>query len=219
MKQFFVGLFLFTASIWAEPSLEEIQNIQIGDIKKIHGWMNDKKTKPRFKVMILEKLNILLLNNQEEVSNNGDALLKILSEIKKNSKDDGSSYNYLLRKKSCLLLSYFNGTDKENESYEIIKKNISTEDNSEVAATCIQAIASYRGKIDLTNKILLGILDSSLNKKKMNEEDVEIANALIEVLDKFKKKQSYLTLLKVLESKYPTDIKNKAKKTLESLPQ
>ena len=54
MKQFFVGLLLLTAGVWAEPSLEEIQNIQIGDIKKIHEWMNDKKTKPRFKVLILE---------------------------------------------------------------------------------------------------------------------------------------------------------------------
>ena len=63
------------------------------------------------------------------------------------------------------------------------------------------------------------MLDSSLKKKFVSDDDIEIANAIIEVLGKFKKKQSYLTLLKVLDSKYPTDIKNKAKKTLEGLPQ
>jgi hypothetical protein len=219
MKSFFIGLLLFTASVWAEPSLEEIQNIQIGDIKKISAWVNDKKTKPRFKVMILERLNILLLSNQENVSKNADDLLELLSGVKKNNKDDGSSYNFLLRKKTCLFLSYFNGTEREEDSYEMIKANISSEDNGDVAATCIQVIASYQSKKDETNKMLVRMLDSSIKKKAINDEDIEIASSIIDVLEKFKKKQSYLTLLKVLESKYPTDIKNKAKKTLETLPQ
>ncbi len=218
MKKIFIGLLLFTASIHGEPSLEEIQNIQIVDLKKISGWMNDKKTKPRFKVMILEKLNILLLDQPENVSKYGSELLDLFSQVK-NNKDDGSSYNFLLRKKTCLFLSYFNGTAKEDESYARIQAHISTEDNGEVAATCIQVISSYENKKDDTNKMLLKMFDSSLKKKKISDDDIEIATAIIEVLDKFKKKQSYLTLLKVLESKYPTDIKNKAKKTLESFPQ
>ena len=67
MKIFFIGIILLIAGLVAEPSLEEIQRIQISDLKKISLWMNDKKTKPRFKVMILEKLNILLLDHPEEV--------------------------------------------------------------------------------------------------------------------------------------------------------
>lgn len=61
------------------------------------------------------------------------------------------------------------------------------------------------------------MLEPTLKKKRVNEEEIEIASAIIDVLDKFKKKQSYLPLLKVLESAYPGEIKNKAKKTLETL--
>lgn len=219
MKFLLFGLLLFTTIILGEPSLEEIQNIQIRDIKKISGWVNDKKTKPRFKVMILEKLNILLLGNQENVSKYSDDILELLSGVKKNNKDDGSSYNFLLRKKTCLFLSYFSGTEKEDQSYEMLKNHIISEDNGDVAATCIQVMDNYQNKKEDTNKMLVRILDSSLKKRAINDEDIEIADSIIDVLEKFKKKQSYLILLKVLESKYPTDIKNKAKKTLETLPQ
>lgn len=219
MKKAFIGIILLTAGLVAEPSLEEIQRIQISDLKKISLWMNDKKTKPRFKVMILEKLNILLLDHPEEVTKHSDELLDLFSNVKKNNKDDGSSYNFLLRKKACLFLSYFKGTEKEIESYERLQSTISTEDNGEVAATCIEVMSLYENKKEDTQKVLIRMLDSSLKKKFVSDDDIEIANAIIEVLGKFKKKQSYLTLLKVLDSKYPTDIKNKAKKTLEGLPQ
>lgn len=217
MKKIILALYLFTPVIFAEPSLEEIQSIKISDIQKINSWMLDKKTKPRFKVMILEKLNILLLENPEELIANKDQLFSLFRNINRNHKDKGSSYNYLLRKKNCLLLSQFKGTEKENDSYEQIKENILTEDNGEVAASCIQMSSSYENKKDETNKLLVKMLEPTLKKKRVNEEEIEIASAIIDVLDKFKKKQSYLPLLKVLESAYPGEIKNKAKKTLETL--
>jgi len=216
----FLGLFLLFIQIgFAEPRLEEIQNLQITDIPKIPNWIKDKKTIPRFKLMILEKLNILLLNNPDEITNQAETLLQLLSDAKDNNKDTGSSYNYLIRKKSCLLLNHFNDTKYEKESYEMIKNQFQSEDNSEVAATCIQVSSLFENKKDETNKTLISMLDSSLKKKKITEDDVEKVATIIEVLEKFKKKQSYLTLLKVLDSKYPTEIKNKAKRTLEMLPQ
>lgn len=217
MKRIILGLFLLATFIFAEPSLEEIQSIKISDIQKINSWMLDKKTKPRFKVMILEKLNILLLENPEELIANREQLFSLFKNINKNHKDKGSSYNYLLRKKNCLLLSQFKGTEKENDSYEQIKENILTEDNGEVAASCIQMSGSYENKKDETNKLLVKLLEPTLKKKKVNEEEIEIASAIVDVLGKLKKKQSYLPLLKVLDSSYPTDVKNKAKKTLETL--
>lgn len=217
MKRIILGFFLLATFIFAEPSLEEIQSIKISDIQKINSWMLDKKTKPRFKVMILEKLNILLLENPEELIANREQLFSLFKNINKNHKDKGSSYNYLLRKKNCLLLSQFKGTEKENESYEQIKENILTEDNGEVAASCIQMSGSYENKKDETNKLLVKLLEPTLKKKKVNEEEIEIASAIVDVLGKLKKKQSYLPLLKVLDSSYPTDVKNKAKKTLETL--
>ncbi|MBP9886262.1 MAG: hypothetical protein KBF93_08185 [Leptospiraceae bacterium] len=218
--KFFLGLFiLFIQIISAEPRLEEIQNLQIIDIPKIPNWIRDKKTIPRFKLMILEKLNILLLDNPDEITNQAQTLLQLLSDVKDNNKDNGSSYNYLIRKKSCLLLNHFNGTKYETESYEMMKNQIQNEDNSEVAATCIQVSSLFENKKDETNKILISMLDSSLKKKKITEDDVEKVATIIEVLGKFKKKQSYLSLLKVLDSKFPTEIKNKAKQILEMLPQ
>lgn len=217
MKRIILGFFLLATFIFAEPSLEEIQSIKISDIQKINSWMLDKKTKPRFKVMILEKLNILLLENPEELIANREQLFSLFKNINKNHKDKGSSYNYLLRKKNCLLLSQFKGTEKENDSYEQIKENILTEDNGEVAASCIQMSGSYENKKDETNKLLVKLLEPTLKKKKVNEEEIEIASAIVDVLGKLKKKQSYLPLLKVLDSSYPTDVKNKAKKTLETL--
>lgn len=219
MKSFFVLFLLLIQLVFAEPRLEEIQNLQIVDIPKIPNWIMDKKTIPRFKLMILEKLNILLLNNPDEITNQAQTLLPLLSDVKDNNKDNGSSYNYLIRKKSCLLLNHFNGTKYETESYEMIKNQIQNEDNSEVTATCIQVSSLFENKKDETNKILISMLDSSLKKKKITEDDVEKVATIIEVLQKFKKKQSYLTLLKVLDSKYPTEIKNKAKQILEMLPQ
>ena len=44
MNKFLVGLLLLATSVWTEPSLEEIQNLRIEDIKKINVWMNDKNT-------------------------------------------------------------------------------------------------------------------------------------------------------------------------------
>ena len=177
--------------------------MQIIDIPKIPNWIRDKKTIPRFKLMILEKLNILLLDNPDEITNQAQTLLQLLSDVKDNNKDNGSSYNYLIRKKSCLLLNHFNGTKYETESYEMMKNQIQNEDNSEVAATCIQVSSLFENKKDETNKILISMLDSSLKKKKITEDDVEKVATIIEVLGKFKKKQSYLSLLKVLDSKFP----------------
>lgn len=209
----------FFSYLWAVPSVEEIQSIKSSDIKKIPEWMNDKKTKPRFKVMILEKLNILLLSEPEEISIHSDILLGLFSDITKNNKDDKSSYNYLLRKKSCLLLNLFNGTNREKESYEVINKQIVAEDNGEVAAVCIQVMSNFENQKDETNRFLIQLLSSSLKKKKITDDDLDKVGAIIEVLGKFQKKQSYLVLLKVLDSSYPTEIKNKAKKILENFPQ
>ncbi len=195
MKRIILGFFLLATFIFAEPSLEEIQSIKISDIQKINSWMLDKKTKPRFKVMILEKLNILLLENPEELIANREQLFSLFKNINKNHKDKGSSYNYLLRKKNCLLLSQFKGTEKENDSYEQIKENILTEDNGEVAASCIQMSGSYESKKDETNKLLVKLLEPTLKKKKVNEEEIEIASAIVDVLGKLKKNNpTYLYL-------------------------
>ena len=64
--------------------------------------------------MILEKLNILLLENPEELIANREQLFSLFKTLIRTIKIKVHRYNYLLRK--ILLLSQFKGTEKENES-------------------------------------------------------------------------------------------------------
>ena len=99
-----------------------------------------------------------------------------------------------------------------------MKNTIISESDGEIASTCIRVLGDFNSQKEDLNKFVNEVLKKSLKKKKFDEDDVELALASIEILDKFTMRQSYLTLMKVLSSKYPTEVKNSAKKTLEKIP-
>jgi hypothetical protein len=220
--KFFLYLFfytVFTIQIHSVPSVEEIQKITMEDLPKVASWVKDKKTSPRFRVMILERLNILLLENRSNLNSSGKPLIELFSNLINENANQGSSYTLVIRKKTCLMLGYFHRTNSEADAYELIKSQIELDTDGDAAASCIRSLGEYGERKDLTSKFLSKVLEKSMKKKKINEDDVEIALAALEVLQSFRLKQSNLVLMKILDSKYPNDVKNLAKKTLESIPQ
>lgn len=202
-----------------EPSIEEIKNFQLKDLKMIPVWISDKNTTPRFKAMILERMNILFLENQNQLIPYSEEIKLIFTNLASDNSNHQSSYGLIIRKKTCLMLGYFANTQLENEMYEITKTHIQNDSDNESVASCIRSLGVYTSKKEQTIKFVIKLLENSLKKKKINEEDIELATASIEIISNFKLKQSALVLMKILDSKYPTEVKNMAKKTLESIPQ
>jgi hypothetical protein len=217
---FYVFLFSILAyPIFAGPETEEINTIKMTELKKVGNWFKDKKLQPRTRVLILEKLNILLLENSVSINTHSSDIMTALTEITSSNRSIDSSYSIILKKKTCLILSYLNHSNKELEAYSLLKSEILNENDGEVASACIRVISEFDSQKEDLNKMALKILGDSLKKKKYDDEAVEIALASIDLLNKYRMKQSYLTLLKILDSKYPTEVKNMAKKTLENIPQ
>jgi hypothetical protein len=222
MKNFYLFIiFLLTSCflLFASPSVEDIQSLSLKDMKKIESWLKDKNTSPRFRVMILEKINILLLENKNNLLEYGNTLLDLFSYLFKENIGQGSSYSLVLRKKTCLMLGYFNSTEHKSNAYELLKTEIELDSDGDVASACIRSLGEYVEKKDESVKFINKLLDSSLKKKKITDEDIEVAQTCLELYGKFKMKQSILTLMKILDSKYPTEIKNLSKQILESIPQ
>lgn len=217
----FCILFLVLVSFFVEavPSVEEIQSIKLSDMKKIHAWVKDKNTSPRFRVMILERINILLLENRNELGEHGSALLELFSSIIKENMGQSSSYTLVIRKKTCLMLGYFHRTEVESDAYELVKTQVESDSDGDASGACIRSLGEFGDRKEQSVKFINKILENSLKKKKITEDDVEVANASLEIFSKYKMKQSSLVLMKILDSKYPNDVKNTAKKILESIPQ
>lgn len=218
---FYILLLLFyqTNTLLSGPSVEEIQSLQLKDFKNIPIWIKDKNLTPRFKVMILERLNILILENQNQLVSYQEEIKSIFNNLASDNSNQGSSYSLIIRKKTCLMLGYFSGTELETEMYEILKTHIQNDSDNESVASCIRSLGAYTSKKEQSVKFVTKLLENTLKKKKVTEEDTEMATASIEVFEAFKLKQSVLILMKILDSKYPTEVKNLAKKTLESIPQ
>ncbi|MCX7998512.1 MAG: hypothetical protein N3A69_06095 [Leptospiraceae bacterium] len=211
-------LFLYH-SLLSSPSIEEIQSYDLKDLTTVLIWIKDKSITPRFKVLILERLNILLLENQNQIQNHQEEMKLFFEELSKNNSNHNSSYGLIMRKKICLMFSYFNNTPIENEMYEMLKTHIQNDSDNESVASCVRSLGVYSSKKENSVKFVSKLIEATLKKKKITEEDIEMTTASIELMSSFKLKQSILILMKILDSKYPTEVKNFAKKTLESIPQ
>lgn len=214
-----MSFILFNQSLFAGPSVEEIQNYNLKDLKIVLNWIKDKNTTPRFKVMMLERLNILLLENQNQIQNYQEEIKLLFETLSNDTSNHSSSYGLVMRKKTCLMFSYFSSTVIENEMYEILRTHIQNDSDNESVAACVRSLGAYSSKKESSIKFVAKLLDVTIKKKKVTEEDIEMATASIELMSSFKLKQSVLILMKILDSNYPTEVKNLAKKTLESIPQ
>lgn len=195
--------------------LDEVKKLGINDLDKIFRILNAKSTEPRQRLFIMENLNILLLENSGSEKINYEVMQK-LAGVYENNPEEGSSYNSTIRKKACIMLSQFDRGPYPEDAIEKIGSFIKKEKNVNVSETCIAALGNFPQNADPANKILLELLNKYVKKKKPGEDDEQIMSSIITSLGRLKQKSAYIPLMKVLESKYSTEIKNSAKEVLES---
>jgi hypothetical protein len=215
---FLFFLIIFKIKSEVEPTPEEISKLGFKDLPILATHVENKKARPRFKILVMERMNIVLLENKSKLNENGKELIGILSNLLDNNPDSESSYYPMIRKKSCFMLGNFRKTNFEEDAYDRILQQIKNETNLEVTGTCLGVMVNFDNYKDKTNKILIELTKVLLKKKRLDDEDSDLMQSIINGFAELKFKSSYIPLMKVLDSKFPVEIKNSAKEVLETLP-
>ncbi|MCC6275774.1 MAG: HEAT repeat domain-containing protein [Leptospiraceae bacterium] len=223
VKSLFLG-FIFlsiTASVFSQDALydvyEKIEKLTIKDVDQLIQLMQDKEIVPSAKARAINRVAVLYQHQAQEIEKQQNLITVLAGVIDQNKADSPSSPQYKVRSAACLALRIFDPSTHANAAIDAVKKPLLEDSHLDVLTACAHSLGDFNRNSIPATKALLERLSKDYTKENRSSEDVRTVSVVVNALGKLGSKQSFIPLMKVLQSGYPVSVKKEAQIAIDRL--
>ncbi len=230
MIRLLVILWLFTltaSSLLAGRSKMDVQDAclsirQLGldDSDLLIKVLEDPEIIPEIKSCTAYHIGHLLhqANQNSAKPEDSQQALAALRKVYQNYRDDTRHVaNYKVRESVCLALGGFDKTPLSQEAIALLSEIARNDSNPAVTIACVTMLGSVSRERSAAARSLVEILEKTLDRKEISQQDINLVNLLVTSLGKLEQAEAFVPLVRVLQSGYPAYVKKATERAIISL--
>lgn len=208
-------LFALTAPAFAQESTCYIFNrIPVTGVDEIAKQLSDPKVRLEDKSCAVSRLGEL---SRELVNNKNVAPSSIYNPILGSlAPQTQTADHHILREAACQALARFSDLPESERLIQPLGKVVKEDSHEEVRLACARALSRFYKDAAGATTELVAALNSELERGPQAD-NVTVATAIIRSLGSLRDRRSFVPLMRVIQSRFPTSTKREAQRALENI--
>lgn len=180
--------------------------------------IEDEEIKASVKQCTLEHLGKLYSTSPEKNPQGAGEVIDAIIKLSKESNKKKLTLSELeMRQGICSALGGFDRTSHADRALNEIKEIIKSSENHDVNYVCVMVMGNMQNNRSKAIQPLLSLIDRHLKSASINQQDVRLMNLLVNAVGRLGDKEAYVTLMRVLQSGYPAQVKKATERAIHRL--